>query len=292
MRLPLPFRPDHLNTYALDDGDGWTIVDTGIDTAPVRQAWAALLAGPLAGRPVRRVIVTHHHPDHMGLAGWFQAEGAELWTTRTAWLFARTLRLDVAGAAGAGDARLLARRGMAPDMLAERAASRPFNSADLVAPLPLGFRRIAQGDGAPGRQPALAGRDRRRPRAGACDALGHRPRPGDRRRPDPARASPRTSGSMRPSPTPTPSATGSPPARRLAALAEPGAPGAAGAPAAVPRPAGAAGGAHRPPGAALDRLRALPRRPAAGARVLRGALRPGDPARRSTGWRSPRRSAT
>ena len=50
LRLPLPFRPDHLNAYALDDGDGWTIVDTGLDNAPVRQAWAALLAGPLAGR--------------------------------------------------------------------------------------------------------------------------------------------------------------------------------------------------------------------------------------------------
>ena len=39
-RLPLPFRPDHLNAYVLDDGDGWTLVDTGLDTAAVREAWA------------------------------------------------------------------------------------------------------------------------------------------------------------------------------------------------------------------------------------------------------------
>ncbi len=49
----------------------------------------------LAGKPLRRVIVTHHHPDHIGLAGWFQTEhGAELVTTRTAWLMARMLVLD------------------------------------------------------------------------------------------------------------------------------------------------------------------------------------------------------
>ena len=52
LRLPLPFRPDHLNVYALDDGDGWTIVDTGLDTAACRELWERLLAGPLAGRPV------------------------------------------------------------------------------------------------------------------------------------------------------------------------------------------------------------------------------------------------
>ena len=60
-----------------------------------RAIWEKLLAGPLGGQPVARVIVTHHHPDHVGLAGWFQRDhGAELITTRTAWLFARMLLLD------------------------------------------------------------------------------------------------------------------------------------------------------------------------------------------------------
>ena len=71
MRLPLPMALDHVNVYALDDGDGWTVVDTGFDTAAAARLWEALLAGPLAGKPVTRVIVTHHHPDHVGLAGWF-----------------------------------------------------------------------------------------------------------------------------------------------------------------------------------------------------------------------------
>jgi glyoxylase-like metal-dependent hydrolase (beta-lactamase superfamily II) len=146
LRLPLPMRPDHLNVYALDDGDGWTIVDTGLDTEAVRAAWAGLLAGPLSGRPVARIILTHHHPDHVGLAGWFQAQGAELWATRTAWLFARMLRLDVQERPTPETLAFWRRAGMDAETLAERSAARPFNYADVVAPMPLGFRRMAQGD--------------------------------------------------------------------------------------------------------------------------------------------------
>src|SRR6056297_2090002 len=95
MRLPLPMKLDHVNVYALDDGDGWTVVDTGFASRRGREIWHALLEGPLKGKPVTRVVVTHHHPDHIGLAGWFQSEFAcELVTTRTAWLFARMLVLD------------------------------------------------------------------------------------------------------------------------------------------------------------------------------------------------------
>lgn len=69
MRLPLPMALDHVNVYALADADGWTLVDTGLQSRKTKAIWAALLAGPLHGKPVRRLIVTHHHPDHIGLAG-------------------------------------------------------------------------------------------------------------------------------------------------------------------------------------------------------------------------------
>ena len=70
-RLPLPFALNHINTYLLDEDDGWTLIDCGLDCAAARQAWEAALASPLlAGRPIRRILVTHHHPDHIGLAGW------------------------------------------------------------------------------------------------------------------------------------------------------------------------------------------------------------------------------
>lgn len=146
-RLPLPMRLDHVNVYALDDGDGWTIVDTGFDTRRSRETWAALLSGPLGGRPVHRVIVTHHHPDHVGLAGWFVAEhGASLWTTRTAWLFARMLTLDEQATPAPETVAFWVSAGMTPDILEQRMAERPFNFCDIVAPLPLGFRRIGEGD--------------------------------------------------------------------------------------------------------------------------------------------------
>lgn len=147
MRLPLRMPLDHVNVYALDDGDGWTIVDTGVDHPKTREIWATLLAGPLSGRPVNRVIATHHHPDHIGLAGWFQGHhGARLWTTRTAWLFARMLTLDEQAEPLPETLAYWTGAGMSPAELAARRNERPFNFADLVAPMPLGFRRIAEGD--------------------------------------------------------------------------------------------------------------------------------------------------
>lgn len=147
MRIPLPMRPDHINIYAVEDFGGWTIVDTGLGIGRVREVWSDLLSGPLAGRPVRRVIVTHHHPDHVGNAGWFQSEhGAELWTTRTAWLFSRMLMLDVQPLPPPELRAYWRAAGMDAGIFAERQAARPMNFADVVAPMPLGFHRIAQDD--------------------------------------------------------------------------------------------------------------------------------------------------
>ncbi|WP_434802264.1 MBL fold metallo-hydrolase [Paracoccus sediminicola] len=146
MRLPLPMKLDHVNVYALDDGDGWTVVDTGFDTGRSRAIWQTLLDGPLAGRPVTRLIATHHHPDHLGLAGWFVDHGAALWTTRTAWLMARMLVLDEQEAPPTQSLSFWRAAGMPPEMLAQRAAERPFNFADVVHPIPLGYRRLQHGE--------------------------------------------------------------------------------------------------------------------------------------------------
>lgn len=147
LRLPLPMKLDHVNVYALDDGDGWTLVDTGFDTHKTRDIWAGLLAGPLKGKPVRRVVATHHHPDHIGLAGWFQTDfGAELVTSRTSWLFARMLTLDVQEVMPPETEAYYRSAGMDPELLAQRKAERPFNFANVVAPLPLGYTRVKEGD--------------------------------------------------------------------------------------------------------------------------------------------------
>ena len=145
-RLPLPMKLDHVNVYALDDGDGWTVIDTGFDTGKTRAIWQVLMDGPLAGKPITRVVVTHHHPDHVGLAGWLQRDfGAELVTTRTAWLFSRMLTLDVQDRPVEETLDFWRSAGMDQTVFDQRAGERPFNFGDIVAPMPLGFTRIQQG---------------------------------------------------------------------------------------------------------------------------------------------------
>lgn len=167
LRLPLPMALDHVNVYALADSDGWTLIDTGMNSRKSREIWTAALAGPLAGKPVARVLLTHHHPDHVGLVGWFQDRGAALLTTRTAWLYARMLTLDVQDRPSAQSMHFYTRAGMPAEMLAKRATERPFNFADVVAPMPLGFTRVDEG-----RTLTLAGR-RWRVRLGQGHAPDH-----------------------------------------------------------------------------------------------------------------------
>lgn len=146
LRMPLPMALNHVNCFVLDDGPGgWTVVDTGFDTTRTRTLWRAALAGPLAGKPVTRVIGTHHHPDHIGLAGWFMETGADLVMARTGWLMARMLRLDEQPRISPEAVTFYRRAGMAPDVLDRRLAERPFNYADCVTALPAGYTRLVDG---------------------------------------------------------------------------------------------------------------------------------------------------
>lgn len=72
LRLPLPFALNHINVYLLQERDGWTLVDTGIHTPANRALWESVFRAPWFTRhgPLRRIVVTHHHPDHVGMVGW------------------------------------------------------------------------------------------------------------------------------------------------------------------------------------------------------------------------------
>jgi glyoxylase-like metal-dependent hydrolase (beta-lactamase superfamily II) len=92
LRMPLPFALDHINLWLLEDGPGWTIVDTGYAMPRTRELWEQIFAHALVGLPVTRVIVTHYHPDHIGLAGWLTERWqAPLWITEKEWLSARVM---------------------------------------------------------------------------------------------------------------------------------------------------------------------------------------------------------
>ncbi|MBZ0275321.1 MAG: MBL fold metallo-hydrolase [Anaerolineae bacterium] len=74
VRLPLPFALNIINTYLLRDGAGWTVLDTGLNTAEGQAAWkAAFNHLNIHPRDIRRIILTHVHPDHYGMAGWLQS---------------------------------------------------------------------------------------------------------------------------------------------------------------------------------------------------------------------------
>ena len=146
IRLPLPMALDHVNIYALDEGDSWTIVDTGVCTKRSIALWEDVLAGPLQGKPVSRVILTHHHPDHIGMAGWLMDRfRADLLMTRTAYLMARMLILDVEDRPTPQALEFWQRAGMDPEIYEARKNDRPFNFADSCAPIPVGYTRLQQG---------------------------------------------------------------------------------------------------------------------------------------------------
>lgn len=72
-RMPMPMGLDHVNVYLLRGERGWTLVDTGLDTAQTRALWQRIEAEQLDGLPVQALLCTHWHHDHAGLAHWLTA---------------------------------------------------------------------------------------------------------------------------------------------------------------------------------------------------------------------------
>jgi len=144
LRMPLPFALDHINLWLLEDGAGWTIVDSGLDTPITRELWERIFVEALDGKPVTRLIVTHFHPDHMGLAGWLTERWQiPLWVSETEWLWARMLTVDRDDAAFAEDQISFYRRAGLDETTIETFAARGNQYAQRVGPVPRAFHRIA-----------------------------------------------------------------------------------------------------------------------------------------------------
>jgi glyoxylase-like metal-dependent hydrolase (beta-lactamase superfamily II) len=98
LRMPLPFVLNHINLWLLEDGDGWTIVDCGFATDEARGCWEQIFAQHLGGKPVTRVIVTHFHPDHIGLCDWLCSKHRVIpWMTKAEFLQAHAVHKRAGG---------------------------------------------------------------------------------------------------------------------------------------------------------------------------------------------------
>jgi len=146
VRMRLPFQLNHINLWLLEDGHGWTVVDTGVRDEPTAEAWEALFTGPMKGKPIRRVIVTHLHPDHVGMAGWLVRRfHVSLWMSRTDYLMCRNLCADTGQEAPAEGIRFYHAAGFPEDML-ETYRTRFGGFGKGVYRLPNSYRRIVDGE--------------------------------------------------------------------------------------------------------------------------------------------------
>jgi glyoxylase-like metal-dependent hydrolase (beta-lactamase superfamily II) len=146
LRMPLPFALDHINLWALADGDGVALVDTGLGDDATRGLWERVFAGFVKGRPVTRVIATHLHPDHAGCVGWLTRRfGAPLYMSQSDYLMAHAWRENVAGFSIDAMMKHLERHGLVGEMF-QAQAMRGNAYRHSVPDFPMTYRRIMDGD--------------------------------------------------------------------------------------------------------------------------------------------------
>ncbi|MCQ9617887.1 MBL fold metallo-hydrolase [Paenalcaligenes niemegkensis] len=157
LRMPLPFALDHVNLWMLRDEiegqAGWTIIDTGVARDELKGYWERIFAEELQGLPILRVIVTHMHPDHVGLAGWICDKWqVPLYMTMTDYIVARYWTQpdpsgeNTGGPNGKAAADHFASHGLTDPESQEKIAQRANYYPGLVSPLPRRFNRLVHGE--------------------------------------------------------------------------------------------------------------------------------------------------
>ncbi len=145
LRMPLPMALDHINLYMLEDDDGWWIIDTGIGVGPTQELWEQIFASALDDKPVKAVLSTHYHPDHIGMAGWLcERWQVPFYMTQTEYLsglsFSRMQREHFSWTS----ALYLQQAGLSPEQVEE--ARERFNGfGDYIKPMPVAYRRLVDG---------------------------------------------------------------------------------------------------------------------------------------------------
>jgi glyoxylase-like metal-dependent hydrolase (beta-lactamase superfamily II) len=146
MRMPLGGSLAFINVWALGDGDGWALVDTGMQTDQTSKSWRQVLKVALGDRPVTRLFVTHLHPDHIGLAGWITRKfHCRVWMTRLEYLQCRMLVADT-GREAPQDAIDFYRAAGWDEEARENYLARFGGFGKAIYQLPDSFHRMRDGD--------------------------------------------------------------------------------------------------------------------------------------------------
>lgn len=161
VRMGLPFALDHINLWLLRDRleddqggqrEGWTIVDCGITNDATRAAWEQVFDEHLEGLPVLRVIVTHMHPDHIGLAHWLTEkwgtpeQPCRMWISGTDWNAARMASRSTIGHGGESAAAFFSSHGLTDPVALEKVRQRSNYYGSMVPAVPDQYRRLLDGD--------------------------------------------------------------------------------------------------------------------------------------------------
>jgi len=146
LRMPVFASLPWINVWAIEEEGGWTIVDTGLKSAKTIDAWQTAFAGALGGAPVLRVVVTHMHPDHCGMAGWIAERfKVRLWMSRLEYLTCRLMAADTGRKAPDDGIEFYHAAGW-DDSAISRYRARFGSFGEMIYPLPASFRRISDGE--------------------------------------------------------------------------------------------------------------------------------------------------
>ena len=151
IRMALPFALNHINLWLLRDEingqAGWSVVDCCISIDEAKAQWEQVFASALDGLPILRVIVTHMHPDHIGLAHWLcDRWNVRLWISATDYTMARIGTLGPTGFGGETAAAFFASHGLNDPDSVEKIKGRSSYFPTLVPSVPRQFRRMMEGD--------------------------------------------------------------------------------------------------------------------------------------------------
>jgi glyoxylase-like metal-dependent hydrolase (beta-lactamase superfamily II) len=150
LRMGLPFALDHINLWLLrdevDGRRGWSAVDTCVDRPQSRAQWEQVIAGEMGGLPIVRVLATHMHPDHLGLAHWLcERFDARLWISMSDYLMAQLAANQQDSFGGQATADFFARHGVLDAQVLATVVERKDYYARMVPAVPARYRRLQDG---------------------------------------------------------------------------------------------------------------------------------------------------